>query len=264
MNTVGRRRFKSIAHILPGLPGAAMQATFTGNAGDTTLLEGFRVYQVFKRCYESHVGPIGSCKGILDFGCGWGRIIRFWLRDVSPENVSGVDHSVEAIQACKETNRWSQFTLIEPNPPTSLPAGAYDLIYLFSVFSHLPEAMHWELLKEFRRLLVPGGLLIATTRARAFIEFCESLRHDPQLKDKPNWLSQSSKVFPDTKASLDDYDAGKFCYGSLGAAGRWSFWGEACIPKLYVERRWSELFDVCEYIADPAVCPQNVIVAQKH
>jgi SAM-dependent methyltransferase len=263
INTAGRRRFKSIAHMVPGLPDPTMQAKFTGSAGDSTLLEGFTAYRLFKRCYESHIGPIGSCKGILDFGCGWGRIIRFWLRDVLPGNVSGVDHNAEAIQVCNETNKWSQFALIEPYPPTSLPADGYDLIYLYSVFSHLPEAMHWELLKEFRRLLAPGGLLMATTRARTFIEFCESLRHDPQLKDKPDWLSQSAKVFLDTKGSLADYDAGKFCYGSLGMEGRWSFWGEACIPRAYAETRWTELFDVLDYIDDPEVCPQNVIVARK-
>jgi hypothetical protein len=46
--------------------------------------------------------------------------------------------------------------------------------------------------------------------------------------------------------------------GTIGGFG-----GEACIPKLYVERRWSQLFDVREYIADTTVCPQNVIVVQK-
>jgi hypothetical protein len=41
------------------------------------------------------------------------------------------------------------------------------LIYLYPVFSHFPEEMHLALLREFHRLLRPGGLLIAPTRQRA-------------------------------------------------------------------------------------------------
>ena len=37
-----------------------------------------------------------------------------------------------------------------------------------------------------------GGMLIATTRARDFIEFCKSLREDPQLNEKPAWLKGSA------------------------------------------------------------------------
>src|SRR5262249_40152826 len=160
-------------------------------------------------------------------------------------------------------NRWCNFVLLEPYPPTPFPSESFDLIYLYSVFSHLPEQMHLELLEEFRRLLVPGGLLIATTRARDFIRCCESLRHDPDLNAKPAYLAGSAKAFHDASASLAAYDAGSFCYDALGVEGRWSFWGEACIPKAYVERRWREFFEICDYIDDPGVCPQNVIVARK-
>ena len=59
------------------------------------------------------------------------------------------------------------------------------------------------------------------------------------------------------------YDNGQFCYDCYGEEGRRSFWGEACISKSYVERRWPEIFDVCDYIEDRGACPQNVIVARK-
>jgi hypothetical protein len=77
INTAGRRGFKSIAHIVPGIPGPTMQATFTGSTGDETLFEGFRAYQLFKRRYESHIGPIGSCKGIPDSAVAGGGLFDF-------------------------------------------------------------------------------------------------------------------------------------------------------------------------------------------
>jgi SAM-dependent methyltransferase len=263
MNTTARRRRKAIANLVPQMPEVSMQEFFTGQSGDAALREGFNAYKIFRNCYETHVGPIRSCRAVLDFGCGWGRIIRFFLKDFEPERLFGVDHSEDAVRACRDTNKWCEFTLIEPYPPTSLPRESFDLIYLYSVFSHLPEEMHWAWLKEFRRLLQPGGMLIATTRARDFIQMCKTFRDDPHLNSKPQWLSQSARVFVDVDATMSAYDNGKFCYESLGQEGRWSFWGEACIPRLYVEKHWKEIFDVCEYIEDPKTCPQNVIVVRK-
>jgi SAM-dependent methyltransferase len=263
INTTGRRRRKAIARLVPKMPEVSTQETYTGWSGDSTLREGFDAYRIFRKSYETHVGPIGSCRSVLDFGCGWGRIIRFFLRDVEPKKLFGVDHSEEAIRACQETNKWSQFTLIEPSPPTPLTPESFGLIYLYSVFSHLPEEMHWALLKEFHRLLAPGGMLIATTRPRDFIFFCKKLRDDPRLNEKPDWLKVSARTFADVDATISAYDNGQFCYESVGAEGRWSFWGEACIPRAYVERRWQEIFDVCDYIDDRAACPQNIIVARK-
>jgi hypothetical protein len=123
--------------------------------------------------------------------------------------------------------------------------------------------MHWALLKEFHRLLVPGGILIATTRAREFIELCESARKDPKLDEKPVWVKGVANVFKNRDATLSAYDSEKFCYESYGEQGRRSFWGEACIPRGYVLRRWPEIFEVCDYIDDRKTCAQNVIVARK-
>jgi SAM-dependent methyltransferase len=263
LNSAGRMRRKAIARLLPKMPEVSVQETFTGSSGDSTLREGFNAYRIFKKSYETLVGPIGSCRAVLDFGCGWGRIIRFFLKDVEREKLSGVDHSEEAVRICRETNTWCKFTLIEPYPPTALPSESFGLIYLYSVFSHLPEEMHWMLLKEFNRLLVPGGMLIATTRARDFVHFCKTLRDDPELDEKPDWLRGSARIFLDVDAAVSAYDNGQYCYDCYGAEGRWSFWGEACISKSYVDKRWPEIFDVCDYIDDRNACPQNVIVARK-
>jgi SAM-dependent methyltransferase len=185
------------------------------------------------------------------------------LKDIEPENLCGIDHSEEVVRVCHETNKWCKFAVVEPSPPTSFPEHSFDLIYLYSVFSHLPEEMHWAWLKEFHRLLRPGGMLTATTFPRDFIQRCKTVRDDPQFDTKPQWVKATATAFMDVDAALSAYDQGQFCYSSRGAEGRWSFWGEACIPKLYIEKRWKEIFDVCEYIDDPKTCPQNVIVVRK-
>ena len=257
MNTTGRRRRKAVARLLPEMPEASIQEGFTGSSGDSSLREGFNAYRLFKKCYETHVGPIGSCRGVLDFGCGWGRIIRFFLKDVEPEKLAGVDALPDGIRICREAIRWCKFTLIEPYPPTPLPSESFGVIYLYSVFPHLPEEMHWMLLREFHRLLAPGGMLIATTRARDFVQSHKDLSLDPGR--------HLARIFADADAALLAYDNGKYvyeCYDDRSPGG-FPFWGEACIPRKYVESRWPEIFDVYDFIDDRKACPQNVIVARK-
>lgn len=262
-HATGRARHPWLAELLPGLPDAALQERFTGESGEGALRAGFEAFRIFRDAYERHAKPLAECRGVLDFGCGWGRILRFFLRDVPAERLVGADHSEAALEAARATNRWCRFELVEPHPPTHLAAGSFELVYLFSVFSHLPEAMHLELLAEFERLLAPGGILIATTRGRDFIEGSARLARDPELARKPDWLRVSAGVFGDAERALAQHDAGRFCYGSHGLEGRWSFWGEAAIPQSYVEREWSARFELCEWISDRRRCSQDVIVARK-
>jgi SAM-dependent methyltransferase len=83
------------------------------------------------------------------------------------------------IEFCRSTNRWCHFERTDFRPPTPFPADRFDLIYAFSVFSHLSEPVHEAWLGELSRILRPGGLLVVTTREREFIESphpCERIR----------------------------------------------------------------------------------------
>src|SRR5262249_55761974 len=147
-----------------------VQVRLTGDKGDSVLKEGFLAYKLFKRMYESYVGDIGQCDKVLDFGCGWGRIIRFFLKDLHPSRLYGADPLGEMIDLCKKTNRWCNFRLISTSPPSPFPDDTFDLIYSYSVFSHLSEEMHVRWLEDLSRILRPGGLLVATTREREYFE----------------------------------------------------------------------------------------------
>jgi len=122
--------------------------------------------------------------------------------------------------------------------------------------------MHLKLLTEFKRILKPQGILIATTRGRDFFDFCKKLRDEPNA-ERPGWLDASTVAFPDVENSKQSFDRGDYCYNSFNIDGRWSFWGETCIPRGYVEREWTKFFEVIDYIDDRSVCEQNVIIARK-
>ncbi|MCI0407046.1 MAG: class I SAM-dependent methyltransferase, partial [Acidobacteria bacterium] len=163
MLTEGCRRHPTLQGILPGMADPKVAEQFVGSSGDAALREGFGAYKLFRKAFEDHVGPMQTCTSILDSGVGWGRIIRFFLKDLEPSKIWGIDPSPEAVDICRRTNRWCRFAQIDFLPPTDFADGTFDLIYMYSVFSHLSEPAQQRWLTEFHRILRPGGLLVATT-----------------------------------------------------------------------------------------------------
>jgi ubiquinone/menaquinone biosynthesis C-methylase UbiE len=244
------------------MPPPATQELFTGESGERTLISAFNVYKLFKQIIVRNYGAISRCENILDFGCGWGRITRFFLKDMDPSGIWGADCLPSIIEFCKQSNRWCNFRAVEPVPPTTFPDNMFDVIFSYSVFSHLSEDMHKKWLAEFRRILKPGGLVIATTRDRKFIQFCGELRAQENLSGH---LKALTSVFPNTEQSLADYDRGSYCHHPLNAGEilNSSFFGETCIPRDYVLNHWTDHFTFIDYIYACDLQPQNVIVVKK-
>lgn len=262
VNTAGYRSRKILRQILPSLPPDDLQKRFIGRAGDPALGEAFRAYSLWLEMAARNGRPIGKSSRVLDFGCGWGRTLRFFMREVPVDGLYGVDVLADGIEACRKTNRWCHFDVVNPFPPTKLPSESFDLIYLYSVFSHLSEEAHDKWLDEFRRLLRPGGLVIATTWHREYIKWCERARRG----DTRGTHVKSVEAFVGTDEWLARYDRGEFCHSAVGAGGDLTsqFYGETCIPEAYVRRHWADRFEICEfYPADFRRIAQNAIVARR-
>jgi SAM-dependent methyltransferase len=261
LNLEGQRIVPEIARLLPALPDTNLQLSTGPDTGDACLRRGFKEYLLFKRLCESHAKSLTDCGAILDFGCGWGRLLRFFMKDVSPKQLWGVDAWAPCIDAAKRTNPWCYFDVVMPTPPTPFAPASFDLVYAYSVFSHLREDVHAEWLSELSRIMKPDGLLIATTFPRDHILAFERLRHsgipehdpvlDPYFKIYPTLFQHPEKW-------LAEYDRGGYCYEDFGRGD-----GDAVIPKGYVLNHWTKYFAFVDYIDDPRACDQNVIVMKK-
>lgn len=117
-----------------------------------------RVVKVLKKAQVE----IDDFDAILDFGCGCGRTIRHF-RTLKKATLYGTDYNPNLINWCNHNLPFAQFSTNKLHPPLSYSAESFDLIYAFSVFTHLPESLQLPWMRELSRVLKPSGYLIIST-----------------------------------------------------------------------------------------------------
>jgi SAM-dependent methyltransferase len=253
-----------VPSVLPKLPSDSIQTSFVGSSGEQALREGFNFYRICKAQANTYGIKITRNTKILDFGMGWGRILRFWLKDVDTKNLWGVDVDSEMVELCRCLFNCCNFATGSPEPPSQFASDTFVIIYAYSVFSHLAEETAKRWIAEFSRILRPGGIVVATTQSRRFIKSCESLRSKPPPPESV-YLTALAKSFVDTEDSLRRYDEGEFLYSPTGGGGPRdkSFYGEALFSCKYVVDNWSGYLQLRDFIDDANYDAQSVMVLQK-
>jgi SAM-dependent methyltransferase len=100
----------------------------------------------------------------LDFGCGYGRVIRFLVERVPPERVFASDIVKEGVDFCR-----SEFAVHGIYSDTDLARvrlGSFDFIYAISVLTHLNERNSLAMLRLLGASLRPGGIALFTVHGR--------------------------------------------------------------------------------------------------
>ena len=101
-----------------------------------------------------------SMKHVLDFGVGCGRVFRWWREESDTIKFWGCDINPTLVNWCIHNLSFGNYSVNTLKPPTIYNSLQFDLIYLFSVFTHLTIETQKEWLKEFSRILIPGGLVL--------------------------------------------------------------------------------------------------------
>jgi SAM-dependent methyltransferase len=110
-------------------------------------------------------------KRLLDWGCGCGRLTSLFLRYSGIPEIHGCDVDREAVSWCALHLPEGRFQQCSLEPPTPYPDAHFDLILAYSVFTHLRSEVQLRWLQELRRILAPGGLLLATVHGEFASQF---------------------------------------------------------------------------------------------
>jgi SAM-dependent methyltransferase len=223
--------YPNIKALLPGVPPPDLQARWNGTSGAALAAQGAVFYRRLRERYVEH-GPVPlDAARVLDFGCGWGRLTRMLARDVAPGRLFGCDPSEAILDVCRSDRVPATLARSEPIPDR-LPFGEpFDLAFAFSVFTHLSEPSHEACLRALHAGLRPGGLLVATVRPPAYLDF-SPLMEPARGAD----LRGARYVFVPHAAdpAHPQYEGGEMHYG------------EAVVTLPYVRERWSRWFELLQ------------------
>ncbi len=223
-----------------GLPEEGVQTSTTGRSGEPVLRDGFLFYQFAKKILIAHGQGLNESTTVMDFGCAWGRLIRYWMHKVPASNLYGFEVQQRFLDLARRDVPGPNYYVSNTRPPLPTDSGKFDLIYAYSVFSHLPEGLTNEWVAEFSRVLKPGGLALLTTRPRAHISAAGASAGQTAHSEL------YAKIIQDREDALAKYDAGKFVFYPAHGGGSLSEqdYGEAIIPKAYAENNWSKHLEV--------------------
>jgi len=128
---------------------------------------------------------LAECARILDFGCGCGRVIRH-LRALAPDSeLHGTDYNRALVGWCARSLPGVTFFDNQLAPPTRHADAGFDLVYAFSVFTHLTGPLQHAWLAELRRITRPRGLIIITTHGDRYLEKLTGADRDTFLRGEP-------------------------------------------------------------------------------
>ena len=150
---------------LPGLP--LPPALLRYRVSESLSAEMFlRVGEACARHIDEQVRTMGTSladlERVLDFGCGCGRTLRWLMESYPATHFVGADVDVDAIEWCVRNLHSGEFVNSTPEPPLPFKSGYFDVVYCFSVFTHLDERMQDLWLAEIKRILKPRGIVILT------------------------------------------------------------------------------------------------------
>lgn len=246
----------------PSFPPVDVQEQYVGHSGEAALRVAYPFYLMAQECMQQAGLTLHERSPVMDFGCGWGRIARFFYRDTRYQFIYLTDHYQEAMDICRDTGMYGNLVRNTTLPPTCFRDGYFDLVVAFSVFSHLSEAWAGKWIEEFSRIIRPGGMLIFTTQMRSFIDYCRQIRETEQASD---WHKALSRSFADTGMAYKAYDEGLFLFEHqyTGENAPPKGYGDAIIPRKYIETHWTAAFDLVAFIDDWNRLPQAVVALRR-
>lgn len=171
----------------------------------------------------------GPIRRMLDFASGYGRLTRFVVHEKLAREVTVSDILEGGMEF--QGAQFGVRTILSTTRPEDFPAGeTFDLIFVASLFTHLPASTFTRWLRRLADLLTPDGLLIFTV-------------HDEQLAPAP---FEDGILFESRSESrvldVDDYGSTwvteEYVRDQVAAIGE----GFACIRMRRALAEWQDVY----------------------
>jgi ubiquinone/menaquinone biosynthesis C-methylase UbiE len=240
---------------VPGFPSSELQVLSTSHAWDDALAEAFAFFRIVKEACAARRQPVGPRTRLLDFGVGWGRIIRMFLKDVRASGIHGVDVSDLMVSTCRSIMPVGTYEQCRHGEPLPFADASFDVVTAFSVFSHLSPTAQMSWLRELARVLAPGGIAVVTTLSQRVVDDFRAAAAEPEQSEWHRSIGQLvHATYPDWRERLQRRDDVMYYLPAGGglAGLEAAHYGWAIVGAGYARAAWSELFAEIEYVDDAA------------
>lgn len=135
---------------------------------DFFLRSGRRHADLIREVLLEDGSPMEDLDALLDWGCGCGRVLRHWS-GLAGTRIVGCDINPRMVQWCNENLPFTEANVNGLSPPLPYGDETFDLVYAFSVMTHLSEELQHAWVEECGRVLKPGGYLLFSTLGEYFV-----------------------------------------------------------------------------------------------
>ncbi|PAY04831.1 hypothetical protein CK489_29880 [Bradyrhizobium sp. UFLA03-84] len=240
--------FDAIKATIPDPPDAGTQKSWSGRSGMELGAAVIETYRLIHDKLRLHLDkPFEECS-VLDYGCGWGSVLRYFMKDVPLRNLHGCDPHKGIIQVAQRSNPRADI-VVSDSLPKRLPFNQkFDVAYALSIWTHLSAVASDVCLDAVHAALEDRGLFLLTVRPPAYAFY------EP-ISKLPGWDQQ--KITETVRR-----DGFYFYPLSYPVDGEMTY-GETIITKQYIEEHWTDRFDIVDVGMNGISPYQSIIVLRK-
>lgn len=157
--------YPNIRSFFPLMPGEEIQMKWTGSTGRRLLNKSVAFVNTVVDYHQRYSEKELVRCNLLDFGCGWGRLIRWFYKYIPQTQIYGVDAWQEPLNISLNLGVKANLGKTE-EICTSLPFAnvTFDIAISFSVFTHLTQRAGDVALSTIRKRIDSNGLLVISIR----------------------------------------------------------------------------------------------------
>lgn len=217
---------------LPRFPSPEIQqcvhgTVYAGAMSGALVLRNFTLR--FVRCaLQIHVK---SEMKVLDFGCGWGSLVRTFLKDFRIEKIVATDVDAEIIDLANDLLPEVSFEVNGPRTPPDYADATFDIVVANSVFPHLSERNFAFWIQELTCVLRPGRESVFTTWRQGLLEMAEGVFETGERQFP--WRRNILNGFDSCEDLHARFSAGSFVFAGTGGGKYLSIedFGIAMVPR---------------------------------
>jgi len=229
----------------PTFPSAQLQTHLQGSANEIAIRGALAFREFCVRVANDAGTPFSVDSTLLDFGTGWGRIARAFMRDVPASKIFAVE-PFDFILEARRSNLYINFVKSDPLPPLPFHSGAFTHLVTWSTFAHFNKEFFDTWIREFSRVVLPGGLCFISVLGLSFLnKLKEEINKKQQGLAVHSWIDLIISRIEDHDVDALESRArdGEFVWLPSTQVARPEF-AECFVTSAYFELNFGDLFEV--------------------